>query len=178
METPILILVLIVGLVVMVWLLSKPYAVFVVRIKQGRPSAERGKVTEAFLCAVEDVCRDQGIEAGEIRACRRGGSSASGSRRDCRGDSASGSANWWAISGLGGAAESGVRWSWSSRRFHDAERPTINNRSVNDLTVFPPVRAAAPLSGWKTRPKHYFRGWSAKNFQILSLMPESRPRSD
>jgi len=123
------------------------------RIKQGRPSAERGKVTEAFLCAVEDVCRDQGIEAGEISRVPKGRLislwfSKGLPRGFCQrlrklvGDL-----------GLGGAAESGVRWSWSSRRFHDADPPPRALPSIivrwNDLTVFPPVRAAAPLSGWK-----------------------------
>jgi hypothetical protein len=85
--------------VAVVWLLSKPYAVFVVRIKQGRPSAERGKVTEAFLCAVEDICRDQGVDAGEIRGVPRGRLISLWFSKGLPRGFCQRLRNWWAISG-------------------------------------------------------------------------------
>lgn len=54
------------------WAIGKPPAVFVVRVRDGQPTAVRGKVTGAFLTAVADVFRVFKLSAGEVRGVARG----------------------------------------------------------------------------------------------------------
>jgi hypothetical protein len=83
-----------------VWfLIPGPPAVFIVRVRGGRAHAERGKVTQAFLAAVEEVC---GVASGEVRGVARGkrislwfsGGIPPAARQRLR--------NWWAASGWKG----------------------------------------------------------------------------
>jgi Protein of unknown function (DUF3634) len=79
--------------------LSKPIAVFVVRVRDGMPEAIRGKVTPAFLATVRQVCRECGVSEGEVRGVARGRDIAlwfstefpTGSRQRLR--------NWWGFAG-------------------------------------------------------------------------------
>lgn len=54
------------------WYLYRPPAVFVVRIRAGRPTAAAGVVTPAFLAVVAEVCAECRVRAGEVRGVRRG----------------------------------------------------------------------------------------------------------
>lgn len=82
-----------------VWLVSKPPAVFVVRVRAGAPESTLGTVTAGFLGAVADVCREFGLSSGEVRGVARGRRIAlrfsshfpSAARQRLR--------NWWAMSG-------------------------------------------------------------------------------
>src|SRR4051812_29147552 len=53
-------------------LFGKPHALFVIRIQNGAPIATRGKVTEAFLSTIAEICDEEEIQAGEIRGVPRG----------------------------------------------------------------------------------------------------------
>ncbi len=48
------------------WWWLRPRYVFIVHINAGKPHCRRGKVTEAFLRDVEDVCRSSGVTEGSI----------------------------------------------------------------------------------------------------------------
>lgn len=53
------------------WVVRKPQAVFVVRDRGGRAEVARGKVAEAFVSAIVEVCCESGLTSGEAR--RAGG---------------------------------------------------------------------------------------------------------
>jgi hypothetical protein len=65
----ILVAVLIVGVL---WWAFQPRYVFIVRIQSGRPRVIRGKVTAAFLDAVDDVCTQHHVQSGAVRGVERG----------------------------------------------------------------------------------------------------------
>jgi len=92
-------LLLLLAVIAVVWLTVRPLAVFVVRIQRKVPQATQGKVTAAFLGEIAELCRQHGVDTGEVRgvACGRrislwfsGGVPAS-FRQQLR--------NWWALSG-------------------------------------------------------------------------------
>jgi len=87
------------GLLAIAWLVARPPAVFVVTVSDGAPNVKRGKVTEAFLRVVEEVCREFDVKTAEIRGVARGPRIALhfSSRLPllCR----QRLRNWWAISG-------------------------------------------------------------------------------
>lgn len=91
----------------LLWFVARPPAVFVVTVRGGTARPGRGKVTDVFLAAVAEVCREFGVSAGEVRGVARGGRislrfSASfppAARQRLR--------NWWAMSGW--AARPGAR---------------------------------------------------------------------
>src|SRR3954449_4220027 len=60
------------GGVALVWYLLQPRYRFVLRIQGDRVRVTRGKVTEAFLADVSDVCRDLGVRRGWIGGVKRG----------------------------------------------------------------------------------------------------------
>jgi hypothetical protein len=74
-------------------------AVFVVKVRDGKPEASRGKVTDAFLAAVAEVCAEFALRTGEVRGVARGRRIAlrfssgfpAAARQRLR--------NWWAMSG-------------------------------------------------------------------------------
>jgi hypothetical protein len=94
-----LLLVLSVIAVAVVWAILRPAGVFVVRVRQGKASAVRGKATDAFLSEVAEVFREFGIASGEVRGVARGRRIAlwfssrvpPAARQRLR--------NWWVISG-------------------------------------------------------------------------------
>ncbi len=55
-----------------IWLLARPSAVFVVRVRGGHAEATSGNVTAAFLAAVAEVCREFNIQSAEIHGVARG----------------------------------------------------------------------------------------------------------
>ena len=87
------------GIAAAVWYCTKPPAVFVVRVRDGKPEAIHGTVTGAFLATVADVCRDFGISVGEVYGVARGRRISlrfsshlpPAARQRLR--------NWWALSG-------------------------------------------------------------------------------
>jgi hypothetical protein len=78
---------------------SRPASVFVVRVRGGVPRTAQGKVTQAFLSFIAQLCREESVSSGEIRGVPRGrqialwfsGSIPDGARQRLR--------NWWGISG-------------------------------------------------------------------------------
>jgi len=84
---------------VAVWWVTKPPAAFIVRVRDGLPSAHLGKVTDAFLVAVADVFRDFGLAAGEIRGLARGRRIALWFSSGIPEGACQRLRNWWAISG-------------------------------------------------------------------------------
>ena len=99
MTSNLVILAIILGLGVAVWRFAKPPATFVVRIRQGQPKATYGKVTEAFLSEVAELCREQNIAAGEIRGVPRRGQLGLWFSREIPGGCRQRLRNWWAMSG-------------------------------------------------------------------------------
>jgi Protein of unknown function (DUF3634) len=95
------------GALVAAWVVARPDAEFIVAVKGGEATARNGKVTEAFLATVADVCAEFGVATGEIRGVARGKLIAlkfssglpEGARQRLR--------NWWAMSGW--AAPGAVR---------------------------------------------------------------------
>jgi hypothetical protein len=83
----------------LVLFVARPPAVFVVAVRGGTTRAGRGKVTDAFLAAVTEVCREFGVSAGEVRGVARGerislrfsAGFPPAARQRLR--------NWWAMSG-------------------------------------------------------------------------------
>jgi hypothetical protein len=81
------------------WRANRWAAVFVVTIRDGRAAARSGAVTGEFLCVVEELCQQHGIEAGEVCGLSQGArirlwfSSRipEGMRQQLR--------NWWVTSG-------------------------------------------------------------------------------
>jgi hypothetical protein len=92
-------IVLIASLAVAVWRFARPPAVFVVRIRDGRPKATYGKVTDAFLSEVAELCRDLDVAAGEIRGVARGRNLGLWFSRELPGSYRQRLRNWWALSG-------------------------------------------------------------------------------
>lgn len=54
------------------WRVARPPAVFVVRVRDGAVVAESGKVTAAFLAAVDEIFKELNVSSGEIRGLARG----------------------------------------------------------------------------------------------------------
>lgn len=85
--------------IALAWLVARPPAVFVVKVRHGLSARARGKVTDAFLAAVTEVCREFDVNAAEVRGVARGerialhfsSSWPQAARQRLR--------NWWAISG-------------------------------------------------------------------------------
>jgi hypothetical protein len=48
------------------------HVVFLVRIRDGQATVDRGRVTTAFVGAVQDLCREHGVSTGEIRGYSNG----------------------------------------------------------------------------------------------------------
>jgi hypothetical protein len=92
-------IVLVAAIALAVWRFAKPPATFVVRIRAGQPKATYGKVTEAFLSEVAELCRDQRIAAGEIRGVPRRGQLGLWFSREIPNGSRQRLRNWWAMSG-------------------------------------------------------------------------------
>jgi hypothetical protein len=94
-----LLFVVLAAIVAVVWVAGRPAAVFVVRIRDGRPSTAHGTATPAFLNFVGELCDNYSIGAGEIRGVARGRRIAlwfsdglpAGFRQQLR--------NWWGMSG-------------------------------------------------------------------------------
>jgi hypothetical protein len=95
-----LVILLLAGVGAIGWfVVAKPSAVFVVRIRDGEPQIARGKTTGAFLAAVADVCRDLDLGAGEIRGVSRGRRIALWFSSDVPHEARQRLRNWWAESG-------------------------------------------------------------------------------
>src|SRR4051794_37710446 len=85
--------------IALAWLVARPPAEFVVTVRYGTTCRARGKVTDAFLAAVADVCREFDVDVAEVRGVARGerialhfsSSWPQAARQRLR--------NWWAISG-------------------------------------------------------------------------------
>jgi hypothetical protein len=80
-------------------LFAKPHAVFVIRIRNGAPLATHGKVTDAFLSTIEELCEEQGIQSGELRGVPRGRRISLWFSRGLPNSFCQRLRNWWAISG-------------------------------------------------------------------------------
>lgn len=95
-----LLLVLVLVIVAAVFLAAaRPHAVFVVRVRHGRPETTQGKVTDTFLVTVEEVFREFGLEAGEIRGVLRGQRIALWFSSGVPSAACQRLRNWWALSG-------------------------------------------------------------------------------
>jgi hypothetical protein len=81
------------------WRAAKPPALFVVRIRQGKPMVARGKVTEAFLAAVFDVIQDFGVASAEIRGVPQDRRISLWFSPRIPSSACQRLRNWWAISG-------------------------------------------------------------------------------
>jgi hypothetical protein len=81
------------------WSVARPAAVFVVRVRAGRPETVRGTVTAAFLAAVAEVFREFGVAAGEVRGVARGRRIALKFSAGVPPTAAQRLRNWWALSG-------------------------------------------------------------------------------
>jgi hypothetical protein len=83
-----------------VWFAARPPAVFIIRIRNGKPQVRKGKVTDALLRFVAEICQEFGLQKGEIRGVVRGlrislwfsSNIAPAARQRMR--------NWWALSGF------------------------------------------------------------------------------
>jgi hypothetical protein len=81
------------------WRSAHPSAVFVVSARDGASWRARGQVTDAFLAAVTEVCREFDVGMAEVRGVARGerialhfsSSWPQAARQRLR--------NWWAMSG-------------------------------------------------------------------------------
>jgi hypothetical protein len=80
-------------------LFGKPHAMFVIRIQSGTPIAARGKVTDAFLATIAELCDEQGVQAGEIRGVPRGRQISLWFSKGLPNSFRQRLRNWWAISG-------------------------------------------------------------------------------
>jgi hypothetical protein len=87
------------GVALVAWLVAKPPALFVVRVRDGNPRATRGKVTDAFLAAVADLLREYGVQSGEIHGVARGRRIALWFSRELPAAFCQRLRNWWAVSG-------------------------------------------------------------------------------
>ena len=92
-------LLLVVGGAVALWRFAKPPAMFVVRIRGGRPTATYGKVTDAFLAEVAELCRELSVSSGEIRGVSRGRRLGLWFSREIPAGCRQRLRNWWAMSG-------------------------------------------------------------------------------
>src|SRR5687767_6530471 len=87
------------GALVVAWVVARPAAEFVVAVRGGVGSATKGKVTDAFLAAIAEVCAEFDVTRCEIRGVARGkrialrfsGGFPEVARQRLR--------NWWAMSG-------------------------------------------------------------------------------
>ena len=80
-------------------LFAKPPAMFVVRIRHGAPVATRGRVTEAFLATIAELCAEHGVQSGEVRGVPRGRRISLWFSRRLPSSFRQRLRNWWAISG-------------------------------------------------------------------------------
>lgn len=94
-----LLILLILGLALAICFLTKPSTLFVVRIRSGLPQVRRGKVTDAFLDAIKEICQDTGIQTGEVRGVPRGGRITLWFSRELPNGFRQRLRNWWEISG-------------------------------------------------------------------------------
>ncbi len=81
------------------WAVAKPQAVFVVRIRDGKLTIGRGKVTEAFSTAVTEVFEEFGLQSGEIRGVSQGRRIALWFSSGIPAAACQRLRNWWAMSG-------------------------------------------------------------------------------
>ena len=81
------------------WLIARPAAVFVVRVRDGRAEATRGKATDAFLAVVAEVFAEFQIARGEVRGVRRGRRIALGFSANVPPAACQRLRNWWGMSG-------------------------------------------------------------------------------
>lgn len=69
-----------------IWSILRPRYLFEIRVEAGRAVARKGKVTQAFLDSVTEICRDAGVHNGWIGGEKRNlGSSLRFSRQFPRG---------------------------------------------------------------------------------------------
>ena len=95
------------GALAIAWVVAQPAAEFVVEVRDGVGRATKGKVTDAFLGAVADVCSEFGVTTCVVRGVARGARISlrfppgfpEPARQRLR--------NWWAMSGW--SAKGGVR---------------------------------------------------------------------
>lgn len=65
-------LILLVGFLLWVmWTLLQPWYVFFVRIKEGRPLVQKGKLSVNFLAAITEVCQEGQIHRGWLGGVQR-----------------------------------------------------------------------------------------------------------
>jgi hypothetical protein len=81
------------------WVVSRPAAVFVVRVRDGRADAARGKVTDAFLAAVAEVFAEFQLASGEVRGVPRGKRIALWFSANVPPAACQRLRNWWGMSG-------------------------------------------------------------------------------
>ncbi|HSQ57679.1 MAG TPA: DUF3634 family protein [Gemmata sp.] len=84
------------------WLLARPPAVFVVRVRDGIPAAAGGKVTDAFLAMVAEVFAEFRLASGEIRGVPRGNRIALWFSPEIPPAACQRLRNWWGMSGWSG----------------------------------------------------------------------------
>jgi hypothetical protein len=66
------VLILAIAAVAVWWVVAIPSAVFVVRVREGKPASTAGKVTDAFLATIAEVFHEFNLSQGEIRGVARG----------------------------------------------------------------------------------------------------------
>lgn len=87
------------GLVAAAVWYARPAALFVVRIRAGRPEATHGTVTTAFLSRVTELCDEFGVASGEVHGLPRGRRIALWFSSDLPAGFRQRLRNWWALSG-------------------------------------------------------------------------------
>jgi hypothetical protein len=93
-------IVLTLGVVLLIaWRVAWPPAVFVVRVRDAKPFAVNGKVTDLFLTAVAEVFDEFQIRAGEVRGIARGDRIALTFSPTIPRPARQRLRNWWAMSG-------------------------------------------------------------------------------
>ncbi|MBX3443923.1 MAG: DUF3634 family protein [Planctomyces sp.] len=83
--------------------------VFRVRIRDGRPEATFGRVTQAFLEVVQTLCAEHAVQHGDIRGRAQGRTIQLRFSRDFPPGCAQQLRNWWALDGWPAPARSARR---------------------------------------------------------------------
>jgi hypothetical protein len=81
------------------WVISRPAAVFVVRVRDSRAAATHGKVTDAFLAAISEVFAEFNLASGEVRGIPRGKRLALWFSTNIPPPACQRLRNWWGMSG-------------------------------------------------------------------------------
>jgi hypothetical protein len=82
-----------------IWVGVRPRAVFVIRIRDGKPRAQSGTVPRAFLREVAEICERSGLRRGTVRGVVQGDRVVLGFSRDVPDGCRQMFRNLWSLSG-------------------------------------------------------------------------------